>query len=131
MTSSAHNRNSGNQRNQDNLNAPPMAPTLAPRQYLQDFLVSEHDISRTQKIWLLVESPTQPQDTNPNDISMYFKKLMTLLCAVDKKMVLMNWDDPTQNSIMKAMDIQLSREEISHYFLGMRVLANSKKLQVL
>ena len=53
---------------------------------------------------------------------------MTLLFAVDKKMVLMNWDDPTQNPIMKAMDIQLSREEISHYFLGMRVLANSKKI---
>ena len=59
---------------------------------------------------------------------MYFKKLMTLLFAVDKKMVLLNWDYPTQNPITKAVDIQPSREEISHYFSGMRVLANSKKI---
>ena len=122
------NHNSSYQSRRDNLNEPPSASVLVPKHHQSEFSVLEHNVSKTQKNRLSVEFPTQPKDSNPNDISMYFKKLMTILFAVDKKMVLLNWDNPSQNPITKAIDIQPSKEEISHYFSGMRVLSNSKKI---
>ena len=100
-------------RNRNSLFDPPTAPSLAPKQTLAEFSKPELNVSRSQKIRLLVEFPIQQNETNTNDISMYFKKLMTLLFAVDKKMVLLNWDDSTQNPITKAVDIKPSKEEIS------------------
>ena len=107
---------------------PPNTPVLHDKTRPESFLAKDAMVTKTQKIQLMVEFPTQPQASKPNNVTMYFKQLMTLLFAVDQTMVLLNWDDPSQNPVTKIIDIKGNKEELSHYFLGMRVLSNSKKI---
>ena len=114
--------------NKDNYYAPPSEPVLLSKNK-KPFSVPDNDVTVTKKIKLQVEFPTQPQASKPNDISMYFKQLMTVLFAVDKSLKLLKWDEyDDQNPIGKAIDISPTKEVISQYFSGMRVLANSKKI---
>ena len=114
---------------QNAMSTPPLKPVLhqeKPRN--QSFFVLASNVDITKKIRLSVEFPTQPNLSQPNDVSTNFKKLMTLLFAVDKDMSLLNWNNPMQNPITDAHDIQLDKKYVEQYFSGMRVLTYSKRI---
>ena len=76
-------KNSSNGGKQKAFNQPPSEAVLAPKPNYDPLYVPASALSRTQTVRLTVDFPTNPKASKPNDVLAYFKKLMTILIAVD------------------------------------------------
>ena len=108
---------------------PTQAPVLQERSVRTSdaFFVNAGDSKSTREIKLTVEFPTQVQQDNTNDISLYFKRFATVLLAAHPSISILNWEHPGQNPVTKAIDIAPTEESIKQYFSGVVVQANRNK----
>ena len=72
---------------------------------LESFFVNEGDLGSTREIKITVEFPTNAHQDRTNDISMYFKRFATVLLAANPSSSILNWENPSQNPVTKAVDI--------------------------
>jgi len=85
------------------------------------FFVNDGDLEATREIKLTAEFPTNSQQDSTNGISMYFKRFATVILALHSSVSILNWDNPTQNPVTKAVDISPNEGSIKQYFSGMVV----------
>ena len=100
--------------NGDNSEAPPQAPVLQDRSVRasEAFFVNAGDSESTREIKLTVEFPTQAKQDSTNDISLYFKRFAIVLLAAHPSISILNWENPAQNPVTKAIDIAPTEESI-------------------
>jgi len=110
-------------------NAPPLAPVLQGRSGNSDFAVQPSDSGTTRQVKLTVEFPTQSQANKPNNVSVYFKRFATVLLATHPSVSILNWENPLQNPITKAIDISPHESTVKQYFSGMHVQANRRRIK--
>ena len=110
-------------------NAPPLAPVLQGRSGLSTFEVQHTDTATTRQVKLTVDFPTQSQAHKPNNVSLYFKRFATVLLATHPSVSILNWENPLQNPIKKAIDISPNENTVKQYFSGMHVQANRRRIK--
>ena len=89
-------------------NVPPTAAVLQGKRTSEAFFVNARNSTASREIKLTVEFPTHIQQDHTNDIAMYFKLFTTFLLSAHRSIVILNWKNPLQNPITKAIDISQS-----------------------
>ena len=77
----------------------------------------------------MVECPTNSQQDSMNDILMYFKRFTRVLLAAHPSISILNWDNLTQNTVTKAVDISPNEDSIKQCFSGLVVQLNRHKIK--
>ena len=112
------------------LSVPPPAPVLQSKRLQSEaFFVNAGDFASSKEIKLTVEFPTKLQQDRTNDVAMYFKRFATVLLSAHPSIAILNWENPEQNPVTKAVDISPAEESISQYFSGIVVQANRRKIK--
>lgn len=117
--------------NDQQWDSPPQAPVLQDKgvRTSEAFFVNEGDLDSTREIKLTVEFPTNTNQDRTNDISLYFKRFATVLLAAHPSIAILNWVNPSQNPVIKAIDISPTEASIKQYFSGVVIQANRNKIR--
>lgn len=60
---------------------------------------------------------------------MYFKRFATAILLAHSSIAILNWENPVQNPVTKAIDVSPAEESISQYFSGIVVQVNMRKIK--
>ena len=117
--------------NDQQWDSPPQAPVLQDKgvRTSEAFFVNAGDLESTREIKLTVEFPTNTNQDRTNDISLYFKRFATVLLAAHPSISILNWVNPSQNPVKKAIDISPTEASIKQYFSGVVIQANRNKIR--
>ena len=112
-----------------NYDLPLPAPVLqdTSRQTSESFFVNVSDLDTRREIKLTVEFLTLVQHDQSNDVALYFGEFATVLLSAHTSIAILNWENPLQKPVTKAVDIAPDENTVCQYFAGMVVQANRKK----
>ena len=111
------------QRNSPNYE-PPNPPNLGMRLTGLPFGIN-NAVGHREVINLSIELPLRNGNSG-NNITLFFKKFITVLFAADREILLTKWIPGDENPISKAIDIAYNEDTISEYYLGMKKLHDKK-----
>ena len=63
-----------------------------------------------------------------NDVAFFFKRLLTVLFAANRSILLEKWEPSEENPISKAMDKVYDESTIAQYYVGMKAKNDKRSI---